>query len=136
MVVLASCDLRERSYEMADKGHGAYTYFLIEALKGAADRDGDGTLGAHEVYLYAWEQTRRWAATRGLSQTPKWVSAVSGDIVLGRAPRRVEPPDASSLAPRVGRDAAWLRGHAPFPGRSGAGGRTPPAGRDGTAPRR
>ena len=72
MVTLASCGLNESSYEMKDKPHGAFTYFLMEALKGrgTTDRDQDGLISVSEVNRYVYEQTRRWAARSGLKQRP------------------------------------------------------------------
>ena len=60
MVVLASCGLDEISYEMTDQPHGAFTYFLIEALKGrdTTDRDQDGLISVSEVNRYVYEKTR------------------------------------------------------------------------------
>ena len=57
MVTLASCGLNESSYEMKDKPHGAFTYFLMEALKGrgTTDRDQDGLISVSEVNRYVYE---------------------------------------------------------------------------------
>ena len=99
MVMLASCDLSQRSYEMPDKGHGAFTYFLMEALKGAADMDSDGVLLTSEVNRYVWDRTRRWAATNGFNQTPKYVSAVSGDIILAHSEQVKRSSSQISVTP-------------------------------------
>lgn len=93
MVTLASCDIDEASYEMDDSKHGAFTYFLIEALKGKADRDKDGELWASEANYYVWDNTRKWAAQLGLKQTPKYVSVIQGEITLAKvdtAPPQLE----------------------------------------------
>jgi formylglycine-generating enzyme required for sulfatase activity len=112
IVILASCDVSESSYEMAESRQGAFTHFLIEALDGKADRDGDGDLWASEVNYYVWDKTRRWAAANGLAQNPKYIAAVQGEIVLlsgvrstpGRpttAPvRRRTPPVSPSVQDR------------------------------------
>lgn len=84
-VVLASCGPAELSYEMENTGHGAFTYFLMDGLTGSADSDGDGLVGASELSIYTFEQTRRWAAQKGLTQTPWRMERVAGDIVLARA---------------------------------------------------
>lgn len=88
LVTLASCDINERSYEWTERGQGAFTYFLVEGLRQAADANGDGLIVAGELNGYVFEQTRRWAAGRSLSQHPKYVAAVSGDIALVRVPPR------------------------------------------------
>ncbi len=88
LVTLASCDLKERSYEWEQQGHGAFSYFLADGLRGKADADNDGLVLASELNRYVYENTRRWAAGRGMQQHPKYVSAVSGDIALVRVPPR------------------------------------------------
>jgi len=101
LVILASCDVEESSYEMDASKQGAFTHFLIEALDGKADRDGDGELWASEVNHYVWDQTRRWAAANGLSQNPKYLASVQGEIVLvsgvERAPNT--PPRVTQVTP-------------------------------------
>lgn len=84
-VVLASCGERERSHEMPKTGHGAFTFFLLEGLKGKADSNGDGHITATELSLYTWDATRRWASQQGLTQTPWRQGQVAGDIVLAKA---------------------------------------------------
>ncbi len=97
LVILASCDVEESSYEMDESKRGAFTHFLIEALEGKADRDGDGEVWVSEVNHYVWEGTRRWAAARGLSQNPKYLAAVQGEITLvsGLEPESVTPVPTS-----------------------------------------
>lgn len=93
MVTLASCDLKERSYERADKQHGAFTYFVLEGLRGNADSNNDGAVWASELNHYVWDRTRRWAADQGLQQNPVFVAAVSGYIELAR---KSAPPAATT----------------------------------------
>lgn len=85
LVTLASCDLGQVSYEWEEVGHGAFTYFLLRGLSGNADRDFDGRVTASELNVFVYEQTRRWASSRQLVQTPKFVADVSGDILLSTA---------------------------------------------------
>ena len=81
----------ERSYE--DKrwggGHGAFTYYLIQGLKGAADHDKDGFVRAGELLDFLSESVPK--ATQSL-QHPR----AAGDLdtrlplsVLGTAPAKV-----------------------------------------------
>ncbi|MBP8132209.1 MAG: SUMF1/EgtB/PvdO family nonheme iron enzyme [Candidatus Hydrogenedentes bacterium] len=83
-VTLTSCGEQEQSYDMSETGHGAFTYFLLEALTGKADKDADNLISAHEAAYYTWEQTRRWAADQGFQQTPQRTESVSGEIILAR----------------------------------------------------
>lgn len=103
MVVLASCGPDEVSREMPDTGHGAFTYFLLEGLAGAADTNGDGFIGAKELSNHTWDHTRLWAAGNGWQQNPWEHSHVSGDIILARPYTSVTdaPPPAPEPAPSV-----------------------------------
>jgi uncharacterized caspase-like protein len=40
------------------KGHGVFTYYLLEALKGKADTDGDGIVTIAEVFKYVYDNVR------------------------------------------------------------------------------
>ena len=84
IVTLASCSGDEKSHEMSDTGHGAFTYFLLDALTGKADTNSDGAISAGEASVYTWDATRRWASEKGLKQTPWRREEVSGDIILAK----------------------------------------------------
>ena len=40
------------------KGHGVFTYYLLEALKGKADTDGDGIVTIAEAFKYVYDHVR------------------------------------------------------------------------------
>jgi hypothetical protein len=52
-VVLTSSDDDEESYETSNLQNGVFMYYIVEALSGAADTDGDGGISAEECYAYA-----------------------------------------------------------------------------------
>ncbi len=52
--VLTSSDDFELSWELTSLGHGVFTYYLLEALSGAADTDGDGFVSVEECYSYIY----------------------------------------------------------------------------------
>jgi len=56
--VLTASNISESSHEDAKwgGGHGVFTYFLLEGLKGKADRNHDGTVTAGELFDYVMEQ--------------------------------------------------------------------------------
>jgi TPR repeat protein len=83
MVILASCKADQRSYEMPDTGHGAFTYFLLDGLNGQGDSDEDGYINMMELAEYTWNKTRRWAADKGLQQIPWKRHEGFGSIILG-----------------------------------------------------
>jgi formylglycine-generating enzyme required for sulfatase activity len=93
-VVLTATDATQYAWE-GDKVIGAtqksvFTHFLIEGLKGEADRDGDGRIHVDELYDYAYEQVVR----RTPKQTPgKWSYKQQGDLILREnlKPRDVKP---------------------------------------------
>jgi formylglycine-generating enzyme required for sulfatase activity len=93
-VVLTATDATQYAWE-GDKVIGntqksVFTHFLIEGLKGDADRDGDGRIHVDELYDYAYEQVVR----RTPKQTPgKWSYKQQGDLILREnlKPRDVKP---------------------------------------------
>ena len=58
--VLFSCRQGERAYEWPDKGHGAFTYYLLEGLRGAA-ADVQGRITAEALGRYVEEKVPRSA---------------------------------------------------------------------------
>jgi formylglycine-generating enzyme required for sulfatase activity/uncharacterized caspase-like protein len=93
-VVLTATDATQFAWEgdkvIGDTQKSVFTHFLIEGLKGEADRNGDGRIHVDELYDYAYEQVVR----RTPKQTPgKWSYKQQGDIVLREnlKPRDVKP---------------------------------------------
>jgi formylglycine-generating enzyme required for sulfatase activity len=97
-IVLSSCGPGEASYEWKEQGRSVFTYYLGEALEGAADKDGDGFVTADEAAKYTCEKVEEWAFQHGLKQTPqREYYALTGDIVLACRPGRNESEIASYL---------------------------------------
>lgn len=65
--LLAATKPGEESRETAELGHGAFTYAVLEALRGAADTDGDGILTVSELFGYV---ARRVPVLTGGQQHP------------------------------------------------------------------
>lgn len=93
-VVLTATDATQYAWEgdrvIGNTQKSVFTHFLIEGLKGDADRDGDGRIHVDELYDYAYEQVVR----RTPKQTPgKWSYKQQGDLVLREnlKPRDVKP---------------------------------------------
>jgi tetratricopeptide (TPR) repeat protein len=93
---------REQSYESADLegGHGFFTYYLVEGLRGAADADHDGVVTADELAEYVRREVRAKVheASKGqYEQTPtsdrgSWdpkmfLSLVAGGVAPAAPPR-------------------------------------------------
>jgi hypothetical protein len=81
-VVMTASGPEESAQESADFGHGVFTYYLLDGLRGAADLSGDGEIDVHEVYRYVSDKVSR--TTRG-KQNPKLKEPdLVGRILLGR----------------------------------------------------
>jgi uncharacterized caspase-like protein len=88
-VVLAASGPNESAQERADLGHGVFTYYLLEGLRGAADANGDGEVDVNEAYAYVSEQVSH--ATHG-AQNPKLeLPELVGQIVIGHTTIRRRP---------------------------------------------
>jgi uncharacterized caspase-like protein len=93
-VVLTATDATQYAWEgdkvIGDTQKSVFTHFLIEGLKGEADRNGDGRIHVDELYDYAYEQV----VHRTPKQTPgKWSYKQQGDMILREnlKPRDVKP---------------------------------------------
>jgi len=56
VVILASSGTQQFAAEFAELKHGTFTYALLEALDGKADRGGDGQVTVNEIKLYMDER--------------------------------------------------------------------------------
>ena len=81
-VISASRD-REFSQESREwgGGHGVFTHYLLEGLKGAADFDRSGSVSVGEVTVYVSQQVRR--ATRN-AQNPVVAGRFDPSLIIGK----------------------------------------------------
>ncbi|WP_337871521.1 caspase family protein [Meiothermus sp.] len=70
-VLLASSADSEPSWEDAELGGGIFTAYLLEAISGKADENGDGYVTIGEAYRYAAVRVEAFSSRRGTPQTPK-----------------------------------------------------------------
>lgn len=83
IAVLAACAQDQVTMESEEKGMGVFTYYLLEALRGAADMENKGFVTVHDVNLYVASRVRHWAFKNGKPLfTPTLQLAGVGDIVL------------------------------------------------------
>jgi hypothetical protein len=80
-VVLTASRASEVSEEREDFGHGVFTYYLLEGLKGKADQDGDRIITVDEVYNYV---SQKVPAATANNQHPLKKGEVEGQLILGR----------------------------------------------------
>ena len=91
-VTLASCNINESSFEDDKLGHGVFTYYLLEALRGKADTIADKRVTTSEANRYVVEKVKAWAFANRKRQNPRISSNVSGEIVLTTATFPRVPP--------------------------------------------
>ena len=78
----------EISLELPDRGHGIFTHYLVEGLKGAADTNRDGIVSLQELYEYVEQQVVQQSRAVGGNQHPMMKSELEGVVPLNR----VRPP--------------------------------------------
>ena len=71
LVILTASRRDEVAGSSMDKGHGLFTYYLLEGLSGKADLDKDGHLGVKELHAYVEGRVRRAAKRDNRDQTPQ-----------------------------------------------------------------
>jgi serine/threonine protein kinase len=84
--LIASCDDGQVSVEADTWGHGLFTYHLLDGIRGAGDRDGDGRIGVHELFEHVAKAVERDALALGMNQKPWSCSIGAGGVYLS-APR-------------------------------------------------
>ena len=80
-VILTASGGREVAQESSEIGHGVFTYYLLEGLRGAADIDHDGRVDIDEIYKYVSQKVS--SATHGRQNPMRKSPNLSGTIVLG-----------------------------------------------------
>lgn len=80
-IVLSASKASEVSEEREDLGHGVFTYYLLEGLRGKADADKDGIVTVDEVYSYV---SKKVPEVTGQNQHPVKKGEVEGQLVLGQ----------------------------------------------------
>ncbi len=85
LVVIRSTRAGEPAHESDALGGSVFTHYLLAALRGAADDDGDGRITLLEAYRYTYRQTvQHSAAGSSALQHPSFDLSLSGsgDLVL------------------------------------------------------
>ncbi|MDF1592887.1 MAG: caspase family protein [Desulfobacterales bacterium] len=78
-VIMTASGANEVSAEKDELGHGVFTYYLVEGLKGKADTDRDGVVTVDEAYNYV---SRHVPAATAQEQHPVKKGAVEGRLIL------------------------------------------------------
>nr|BBH86994.1 hypothetical protein KTC_17450 [Thermosporothrix sp. COM3] len=82
MAVLASCGQHQRSFVWEEKQCSVYTYFLIEALQGKADREGKGFVTVTDINEHVTNRLAAWSEHNNEVQTPTIQLSGCGDMIV------------------------------------------------------
>jgi len=80
--ILTASRPAEVSIELADLGHGLFTYYLLRGLQGAADLNRDGIVSLQELYEYVEQQVSQKARAVGGNQHPVMKGELEGVLPL------------------------------------------------------
>jgi uncharacterized caspase-like protein len=84
-VIITAARPSEVSIELADLGHGVFTYYLTEGLKGAGDLNKDGIVSLQELYEYVQQQVVQKSRAVGGNQHPLLKGEMEGVLPLTKA---------------------------------------------------
>ncbi|MCU0552313.1 MAG: caspase family protein [Leptolyngbya sp. Prado105] len=90
-VVIAGSTAQQKAFELKSVEHGVYSYYLLKALAGEADRTGKTFVSVDDVEKYLTDQFKRWGASTGLQQEPTIEKAGMGDMILADWRDRTPP---------------------------------------------
>ena len=79
-IILTASGANEVSEENETLGHGVFTFYLLEGLRGNADTDKDGLITVDEIYRYV---SFRVPEATNNEQHPVKKGSVEGQLVLG-----------------------------------------------------
>lgn len=80
-VIISACSANEVSKEDDSLGHGVFSYYLLEGLKGEADFDGDGIINVSELFNFL---SKKVPEASGQDQHPVRKGETEGELVIGR----------------------------------------------------
>lgn len=98
--VLASAQEEQPLLAAPDGPHSLFAWHLLRGLAGAADRDGDGRVGAAELCAHVADAVARDARARGAEQTPWVITLAAGDDFVS-APAPGAAADPITVAPEA-----------------------------------
>lgn len=78
----------EVSVELPELGHGIFTYYLTEGLRGAGDLNRDGIVSLQELYEYVEQQVVRKSRAAGGNQHPMMKGELEGILPLTKVRAR------------------------------------------------
>lgn len=83
-VIVTASRANEVSLELADLGHGVFSHYLIQGIRGTADLDRDGIVSLQELYQYLEQEVTRKSRLAGGNQHPVMKGELEGVLPLTR----------------------------------------------------
>ncbi|MDP2701605.1 MAG: caspase family protein, partial [Candidatus Rokubacteria bacterium] len=80
--IITASRASEVSLEVPELGHGLFTHYLVQGLRGAADLDRDGIVSLQELYQYLEQQVAQKSRSIGGNQHPVMKGEIEGLLPL------------------------------------------------------
>ncbi|MBW4434306.1 MAG: SUMF1/EgtB/PvdO family nonheme iron enzyme [Pelatocladus maniniholoensis HA4357-MV3] len=80
--LIAASTAQQRAFEWREKQHGVFTYHLLEALSGQADRAGKNFVTVDDLKNHVLDGLRRWGVKNDILQEPTARTEGLGDMIL------------------------------------------------------
>ncbi len=82
--IITASRTAEVSIELPELGHGIFSYYLVNGLKGAADLNRDGIVSLQELYEYVEQQVTAKSRAVGGNQHPVMKGELEGALPLAK----------------------------------------------------
>ena len=86
--IITASRTAEVSIELPELGHGIFSYYLVNGLKGAADLNRDGIVSLQELYEYVEQQVTAKSRAVGGNQHPVMKGEMEGVLPLSKVRAR------------------------------------------------
>lgn len=83
-VIVTASRANEVSLELPELGHGVFSHYLIQGMRGTADLDRDGIVSLQELYQYLEQEVSRKSRQAGGNQHPVMKGELEGLLPLAR----------------------------------------------------
>ncbi|RPI08782.1 MAG: hypothetical protein EHM71_07580 [Zetaproteobacteria bacterium] len=83
-VIVTASRANEVSLELPELGHGVFSHYLIQGIRGTADLDRDGIVSLQELYQYLEQEVSRKSRQAGGNQHPVMKGELEGVLPLVR----------------------------------------------------
>ena len=89
-LVISASDITEKSVELSQYGHGAFTYYLLRGLQGEADQEESGVVTAEGLWQYLENRVSEASRATGKPQTPVLIGQLTHRMLLTMNPKVCE----------------------------------------------